>query len=44
MTTVSVHVREYRRIRKGRVERVREHPRKPRRWFRRPTPHMRCCD
>ena len=31
-----VIVREYRRIRAGRVERVRRHARRRRRWFRRP--------
>ena len=32
----SVNVREYRRIREGQLEKVREHRRRPRRWYRRP--------
>jgi len=35
--TYPVIVREYRRIRDGRIERVRRHGRRQRRWFRRPT-------
>ena len=35
-TEYTVHVRDYRRIREGIIERVRRHKRRPRRWFRRP--------
>lgn len=37
-TDYTVSVREYRRIREGAIEQVRRHKRRPRRWYRRPTP------
>jgi hypothetical protein len=35
-TDYSVTVREYRRVREGNIEKVRQHRRRPRRWYRRP--------
>jgi len=35
-TSYAVDVRDYHRLRDGKVEYVRRHKRRPRRWFRRP--------